>query len=78
MTVDGLLIAVLTVLTMYPTGCGGSSPTTFGHSVDSKYKTGTRVSGLESICSDWLKMFSKLNTTSVLSVPTKGLADVLL
>ena len=30
------------------------------------------------LCSDWLQMFSKLNTTSVLSVPTKALADVLL
>ena len=40
---------VATVLIMYLTGCGGISPTTFGHSVDSKYETGTRVSGLESI-----------------------------
>ena len=29
-------------------------------------------------CSDWLIVVSKLNTTDVLSVPTKALADVLL
>ena len=32
----------------------------------------------ETICSDWLDVYSKLNTKDILSVPTKALADVLL
>ena len=38
----------------------------------------TSYQQLQRACSDWLKMFSKLNTASVLSVPTKAVADVLL